>query len=57
MGYAYANQPSTSNYAPEPFWSWHPTGGNISVERIGTGHYVVNWAGVDAEIIGFGNVR
>jgi hypothetical protein len=57
LAYAYGNQPSAATYTPDPRHSSNPSGGAISITRNAKGKYTVWWAGVDAEILGGGNVQ
>jgi hypothetical protein len=43
--FAFAHQPTATEYAPSAKGSWNP-GGQIRVTRIGTGHYQVVFAGL-----------
>jgi hypothetical protein len=57
LAYTIAHQPSTPSYAPLPTFSWNPSGGAITITRQSAGKYRVQWAGVDPEINGFGNIQ
>jgi hypothetical protein len=57
MAFAYADQPFTATYSPPPAYSSNPAGGAISITRSGVGKYDIWWVGVDAEILGAGNVQ
>lgn len=57
LAYAWADQPSTASYTPSPFYSSNPSGGAISIARLGTGRYNVAWSGADAQIFDGGDVQ
>ena len=54
LAYAWADQPSTTSYGPDPFYS---TGGPTSITRSGTGQYTVSWAGIASQLLQGGNVQ
>ncbi len=57
VAYAYASQVGTANYSPDPYRSFNPAFGPISVQRSSTGIYYVDWRGVDPAIIDLGNIQ
>ena len=47
VGWVWANQPNaTSTYAPESLNSYNSSGGQISITPVGTGLYIVDFAGL-----------
>jgi hypothetical protein len=46
VAYVWADQPTSSSYTPNTFYSWNPTGGPVSVTRNGTGNYTASWSGL-----------
>jgi hypothetical protein len=57
LAYALANEPTTREYSPDPFWSSNPAGGAIYAYRYDIGEYEIHWAYVDPAIIDYGNVQ
>ena len=47
--FAYANQPTATDYAPAPAGSWNPTGAT-RVRRFGVGVYVVTFTGLGSKL-------
>ena len=54
LAYVWANQPSAASYTPSTVTS---TGGATSIQRLGTGHYIVTWAGIASQLLDGGNVQ
>ncbi len=46
VAYAWADQPTASSYTPDTYYSWNPSGGGITIARLGTGEYEVDWSGL-----------
>jgi hypothetical protein len=46
FGFAWADQPTTDSYSPNPNWSDNSSGGAVTITRAGTGDYTVRWAGL-----------
>jgi hypothetical protein len=58
LAYAIAHQPTTPSYFTLLPFTWHPLSpGNTTVTRTGVGTYRVHWAGIDPEIVDYGNVQ
>lgn len=57
LAYAYADQPLKATYAPNAYYSSNPAGGPITVNRLSPGDYIIEWAGIDQEIIDVGNMQ
>jgi hypothetical protein len=57
LAYAYASQPSSPSYTAPVASSSNPAGGAVTITRNGVGDYIVDWAGVDAEIVDGGTVQ
>jgi len=50
VAYAWGNLPSETSYEPWQQYAHNPTGGTTTIDRVGTGHYEVTWAGYGATI-------
>ncbi len=46
LAYVWANQPSTNSYSPSTFYRSNPSGGAVSISRVGVGRYTVTWSGL-----------
>jgi hypothetical protein len=57
LAYAWADQPTASSYTPSTFYSSNPTGGAISITRLGTGRYSVTWSGLGSNLLDGGDVQ
>jgi hypothetical protein len=57
LAYAFGSAPLTPSYSPDSRYSTNPTGSPIVISRSGLGSYTIAWIGVDAAIIGSGNVQ
>ena len=57
LAYAFGSAPWTPSYSPDPRYSTNPSGSPVIISRSGLGSYTVAWIGVDAAIIGSGNVQ
>ena len=55
--YAWADRPSTTQYTPNTFYSYNPSGGAITIRRQSAGLYNITWTGADAAIFDDGNVQ
>ena len=49
LAYAYADQPTTPSYTPDPFYSSNPGGGTITITRLATGRYSISWPGFNSQ--------
>ena len=56
MGYAWANDPSSSSYTPSETYAYNSTGGEITITRNRVGNYTVRFAGLTEGAAG-GNVQ
>jgi hypothetical protein len=50
VAYAWANQPTTTLYTAPAAYSYNPTGGDIQIERLAEGVYIVTFEGYGATI-------
>jgi hypothetical protein len=57
LAYALGDQPSAASYSPQASYSWNPAGGGVTITRSAVGKYTIWWVGVDAKILGAGNVQ
>jgi len=57
IAYALADQPSTTSYSADPNHAFNPTGGDVSVDRLGTGNYVVTFTGLTSVGANGGHVQ
>jgi hypothetical protein len=57
LAYAWADQPSSTGYAPMPFYASDPSQKLIWIGRDEVGKYRVNWTGAYSYIIGQGNAQ
>ena len=55
LAYAWANQPTSSSYAPDPKYRSNPSGGPVTIVRAGVGRYTVSWSGLS--LLGGGDVQ
>ena len=57
MGYTWANQPTTSSYAPSSYYAYNSSGGAIRITRAGTGRYTVYFDNLSTRLFSGGNVQ
>lgn len=50
VAYAWGNAPSTASYTPIANYSHNPSGGSITIDRLGIGQYEVTWSGYGATV-------
>ena len=56
-GFAWGNQPTANNYAPNPAFSYNSRGGAVTISRGGVGEYKVNFVGLGGRGTPGGNVQ
>lgn len=63
VAYVWANDPASASYTPDPYYSWNPSGGGITITRSGTGQYNVSWSGLslldggDVQVTAYGSTN
>jgi len=57
--YAWADEPGSASYTPDPLYWFNPSGGDVTINRSGAGNYVVTFADLRASQVGgaLGNVQ
>ena len=57
LGYTYANLPTLTQYAGDPYWSTNPDGGSVIITRISKGVFDVAWPGAIDDFNYYGNIQ
>ena len=57
LAFVWAEQPQTGSYSPQSRYRFNPSGGPVTITRIGLGSYTVAWLGADPQIIDGGDVQ
>jgi hypothetical protein len=55
LAYAWANLPTAASYSPNSFYRSNPSGGGVTINRLGTGRYLVIWSGL--ALLDYGDVQ